>query len=60
MQSSIPIGKPIANYEMYVVSADEQLCPVNVIGELCIAGAGLAAGYLHQPEKRLKYLYPIS
>lgn len=58
MQSSIPIGRPIANYEMYVVSADEQLCPVNVIGELCIAGAGLAAGYLHQPEKTAEVFVP--
>ncbi|KPN96586.1 non-ribosomal peptide synthetase [Lysinibacillus sp. ZYM-1] len=58
MQSSIPIGKPIANYEMYVVNTDEQLCPVHVTGELCIAGAGLAAGYLHQPEKTAEVFVP--
>ncbi|MFF5996607.1 amino acid adenylation domain-containing protein [Lysinibacillus sp. KU-BSD001] len=58
MQSSIPIGRPIANYEMYVINADEQLCPVNVIGELYIAGAGLAAGYLHQPEKTADVFVP--
>lgn len=50
-QSSIPIGKPIANYEMYVVNPDGLLCPINEPGELCIAGVGLAAGYLHQPEQ---------
>lgn len=58
MQSSIPIGRPIANYEMYVINTDDQLCPVNVIGELCIAGAGLAAGYLHQPEKTAEVFVP--
>jgi len=58
MQSSIPIGRPIANYEMYVVNKDEQLCPVQVTGELCIAGAGLAAGYLHQPEKTSEVFVP--
>ncbi len=57
-QSSIPIGRPIANYEMYVVNDDEQLCPVHETGELCIAGAGLAAGYLHQPEKTAEVFVP--
>lgn len=58
MQSSIPIGRPVANYEMYVVNAEEQLCPVHVTGELCIAGVGLAAGYLHQPEKTAEVFVP--
>lgn len=57
-QSSIPIGKPIANYEMYIVNTDGQLCPLNVAGELCIAGAGLAAGYLNQPEKTAEAFGP--
>lgn len=58
LQSSIPIGRPVANYEMYVVNAEEQLCPVHVTGELCIAGVGLAAGYLHQPEKTAEVFVP--
>lgn len=57
-QSSIPIGKPIANYEMYIVDKDGQLCPINVPGELCIAGTGLAAGYLNQPEKTAEVFVP--
>ncbi|MFJ7952877.1 amino acid adenylation domain-containing protein [Lysinibacillus sp. NPDC096418] len=56
--SSIPIGKPVANYEMYVVDKDDQLCPINVPGELCIAGTGLADGYLHQPEKTVEVFVP--
>ncbi|KOS62277.1 amino acid adenylation domain-containing protein [Lysinibacillus agricola] len=57
-QTSIPIGKPIANYEMYIVNKDGQLCPINETGELCIAGAGLAAGYLNQPEKTAEAFIP--
>ncbi|MBQ0140131.1 MAG: amino acid adenylation domain-containing protein [Kurthia sp.] len=57
-QSSIPIGKPIANYEMYIVNTDGQLCPPNVIGELCIAGIGLADGYLNQPKITTEVFVP--
>ncbi len=57
-QSSIPIGKPIANYEMYIVNKDGQLCPINEPGELYIAGTGLAAGYLNQPEKTAEAFVP--
>ncbi|MFJ7732751.1 amino acid adenylation domain-containing protein [Lysinibacillus sp. NPDC097231] len=58
IQASIPIGKPIANYEMYIVNQEGQLCPIHEAGELCIAGAGLAAGYLNQPEKTAEAFVP--
>ena len=47
---TIPIGKPLANTKAYVVSLDNLLKPVGVPGELCIAGDGLARGYLKRPE----------
>src|SRR5690606_32283109 len=49
-KSSLPIGRPIANNQVYVLNADNQLQPVGVPGELCISGASLARGYLHQPS----------
>jgi len=48
--SVIPIGKPIDNIRLYVVNRDLCLSPLGVAGELCIAGCGLARGYLNKPE----------
>jgi amino acid adenylation domain-containing protein/non-ribosomal peptide synthase protein (TIGR01720 family) len=46
----VPIGRPLDNIELYVVDKGNHLQPVGVLGELCIAGAGIARGYLNQPE----------
>ncbi|MDJ0839477.1 MAG: amino acid adenylation domain-containing protein [Acidobacteriota bacterium] len=47
----IPIGKPFAHTRVYVLDPGGQLAPVGVIGELCIAGVSLAAGYQGDPAK---------
>ncbi|MGH9210113.1 MAG: amino acid adenylation domain-containing protein [Acidimicrobiales bacterium] len=45
-----PIGRPLPNTRVYVVDEDMNQVPVEAPGELCIAGAGVARGYLGLPE----------
>jgi acyl carrier protein len=45
----ITIGKPIDNTQIYILK-DNQVVPIGITGELCIAGDGLARGYLNREE----------
>ncbi|HKH44662.1 MAG TPA: amino acid adenylation domain-containing protein [Thermoanaerobaculia bacterium] len=46
-----PIGGPLRNTRLAVVDAELRLAPIGVAGELCIGGAGVGQGYLHDPAR---------
>lgn len=46
----LPIGKPIDNTEILILDSHDQLQPIGIAGELCIAGSGLTRGYLNSPD----------
>ncbi|MFC0212779.1 amino acid adenylation domain-containing protein, partial [Paenibacillus chartarius] len=54
----IPIGRPIAGTQVYIVDRHLKLVPPGVAGELCIAGEGLADGYLHRPDLTAEKFVP--
>ncbi len=55
---SIPYGSAMLNQRLYVVDADLRLCPIGEVGELCLAGIGVAQGYLNRSELTAERFVP--
>lgn len=52
------IGKPIANTEVYILDSNLNPVPCGLPGDLFLAGAGIARGYLHRPELTAERFIP--
>jgi len=56
--TSIPIGRPIANTQVYLLDSNRELVPIGEEGELYAGGDGVARGYLNQPELTAERFIP--
>ncbi|MBQ7588662.1 MAG: amino acid adenylation domain-containing protein [Lachnospiraceae bacterium] len=50
----VPLGRPISDVEIYILDEHGNEVPDNTVGELCISGLHVAAGYLNSPELTMK------
>ena len=54
----VPVGRPIANTEIYLLNEQRQPVAVGEVGEIYVRSAGVGRGYLHQPELTAERFLP--
>ena len=50
VEENVSIGRPFCNTKIYILNEDNNICPIDVPGEICIAGDGVSLGYINKEE----------
>lgn len=58
VDNSVPIGRPVANSEVYLLDKNHKTVPWGAVGEIYVGGPGLADGYLNRPDLTKKAFIP--
>ena len=54
----VPIGRPLKNDNIYILSQDRNIQPIGVLGEIYVTGAGVGKGYINKDEETNKNFLP--
>jgi amino acid adenylation domain-containing protein len=55
----VTIGQAVANTQIYILDAERRPQPAGEVGEICIGGAGLARGYVNDPQLTREYFIEL-